>query len=53
MSIFSNARVIWLYQSDGVFAAYSADEPTRQALIDNGHRTITSIPARQGFWVLK
>ena len=52
LSIFNNAKIIWVYDSNNKsWSAYSSNSETMNAINNAGINAITSIPANSGIWV--
>ena len=54
LSIFSSAKIVWIYNStNSTWMAYSPNESTKQEIEDAGYTIFTNIPKDSGIWVLK
>ena len=52
MSVFDNAKIIWIY-TNGKWKAYSPNDTTKNTIQNASIDMITTIPANSGIWVFK
>jgi basic membrane lipoprotein Med (substrate-binding protein (PBP1-ABC) superfamily) len=50
MSIFVNAKAVWVYQS-GSWQAYSPNSTLAASLVEKGVSVLTSVDANSAMWV--